>query len=106
MMLIEQKPRKVVLDVTVGAEGRVTRTRIVQPSGNGVFDERMRGYWKDALFMPALDAAGQPTPDTLRITNTFSVDDRGSVSLRNFSNHSDIEGNAAADDTERFERMR
>lgn len=106
MMLIEQKPRKVILDVFVDFQGRVSRTAIVESSGNGVFDERMRGYWKDTPFMPALDAEGKPGADTIRITNTFSVEDRGSMQLKNFRNHSDIEGNQPAENAARLERMR
>ncbi len=106
MMLIEQKPREVVLDVLVNAAGHVTTTRVVQSSGNGIFDERMRGYWKDTPFMPALDAEGKPAADTIRVTNTFSVDDRGSMSLKNFRNHSEVEGNDAAENAGRVERMR
>jgi TonB family protein len=106
MMLIEQKPRKVVLAVFVDHEGKVSRTTIVESSGNGIFDERMRGYWKDAPFMPALNPNGQPTADTLRITNTFSVDDRGLASLLKFRNHSDVEGDQSAESAGRIERMR
>jgi hypothetical protein len=106
MMLIEQKPRKVVLDVQVDFEGRVTGTAVVESSGNGIFDERMRGYWKDTMFMPALDAEGRPAADTLRITNTFSADDQGSMSLKNFRNHSDVERDQAGADAARIERMR
>lgn len=106
MMLIEQKPRKVVLEVFVDHEGAVTSTRILQTSGNGVFDERMRGYWKDTKFMPALDASGTPVADKLRITNTYSVDEKHSVALRDLRNRSDIEGNQGADDAARVQRMR
>ena len=106
MMLIEQKPRRVVLRVSVDAEGHVTGTRIAESSGNGVFDERMRGYWKDTPFMPAIDAGGQPVADTLRITNVFEVEDRHSMSLKGFRNHSEIEGTPAAENAARFERMR
>jgi hypothetical protein len=106
MMLIDQKPRKVVMDVDVNAEGRVTATRLVERSGNGVFDERMRGYWKDTLFMPALDAAGQPTTDTLPITNSYSVDEKGSLTLKDLRNHSEIENGSPADEAMRIQRMK
>ena len=106
MMLIEQKPRKVVLDVLVDFEGKVAGTSVVAASGNGIFDERMRGYWKDTVFMPALDAEGRPTADTLRITNTFSVDDQGSASLKNFRNHSDVERDQPGVNAARIARMR
>jgi hypothetical protein len=105
-MAFDQKDRKVVLDVEVDAGGRVTATRIVQRSDNGIFDERMRGYWKDTPFMPALDAEGRPAPDTLRITNTYSVIDRGSMTLKTLRNHSDIDGNKPTDDALRMQRMR
>jgi TonB family protein len=105
MMLIDQKSRKVVLDVFVDAQGRVTGSRIVERSGNGVFDERMRGYWKDTKFMPALDRGGLAIDDTLRITNTYTVDEKGSLTLRDLRNRSDIEGNKGADDAARIERM-
>jgi hypothetical protein len=105
-MLFDQKDRKVVLDVDVDPTGRVVATRIVQRSDNGIFDERMRGYWKDTAFMPALDAEGRPAPDTLRITNTFTVVDRGSLMLKSLRNHSDIAGNRPADDAARIQRMR
>jgi hypothetical protein len=106
MMLIEQKPRKVVLDVFVDASGRVTGSAVVLASGNGIFDERMRGYWKATPFMPALDGDGNPRPDTIRITNTFSETDRGSLSLKQFRNHSEVESNLPADSAARLERMR
>jgi TonB family protein len=106
MMLIEQKPRTVILEVSVDAAGHVTGTRIVQSSGNGIFDERMRGYWKDTPFMPALDATGRPVADTLRITNAFEVEDRHSMSLKNFRNHSEVEGTPAAENAARVKRMR
>lgn len=106
MMLLDQRPRKVVLDVFVDAQGQVTGSRIVEKSGSGVFDERMRGYWKDTAFMPALDASGTPTVDTLRITNTYSVDDKGSLVLRDLKNRSHIDGNQGVDDAARVQRMR
>jgi hypothetical protein len=105
MMLIEQKPRAVVIDVFVDSQGRVTSTAIITSSGNGVFDERMRGYWKDTPFMPALDDHGKPTHDTLRVTNTFSIEDQGSLLLRKFRNHSGIDGNTAEQNAARIERM-
>jgi len=106
MMLVEQKPRKVVLDLFIDADGRVTRTAIVQSSGNGIFDERMRGYWKDSAFVPALDAEGKRAAGTLRVTNEFSVDDERSLSLKNFRNHSEVAGNTADQNSKLVERMR
>lgn len=106
MMLIEQKPRRVVLEVFVDASGAVTGSRILESSGNGVFDERMRGYWRDTKFMPALDPTGAPTNDSLRITNTYSVDEKNSLTLRDLRNRSDIEGNQGADDAARVQHMR
>jgi hypothetical protein len=105
-MLIDQTPRKVTLDVTVGADGRVTATRLVERSGNGIFDERMRGYWKAQPFVPALDVNGQPREDTLRATNTFSVDDGKGPALKMLRNHADIEGNKPADNVARVGLMR
>jgi len=105
-MLIDQTPRKVALDVTVGADGRVTATRLVERSGNGVFDERMRGYWKAQPFVPALDVHGQPREDTLRATNTFTVDEGKGPALKMLRNHPDIEGNKPADNVARVGLMR
>jgi len=42
-------------------------------SGNGVYDERVRGYWKHQPFVPALDAAGNPVESTLRTRAIYSV---------------------------------
>jgi TonB family protein len=106
MMLIDQRNRLVVLEVDVDAQGRVTATRIEHRSDNSIFDERMRGYWKATPFMPALDADGRPVNDTLRITNTYSVKDSGSLTLRTMRNHSDIDGDEPAADAARIERMR
>jgi hypothetical protein len=105
-MLIDQTPRKVTLDVTIGVDGRVTGTRLVERSGNGIFDERMRGYWKAQPFVPALDVEGQPREDTLRATNTFSVNEGKGPALKTLRNHSDIEGNKPADNIARMGLMR
>jgi hypothetical protein len=106
MIYSELKARRVVMDVFVDANGKVTGSQIVVPSGNGIFDERMRGYWKDTAFMPALDPEGQPATDTLRIANTLRVAEKGSLWLKDLHNHSEIEGNHPAENAARLERMR
>jgi hypothetical protein len=73
LMQIDQKDRIAVVDVTVGPDGRTIDTRLVTRSGSGVFDERVRGFWKGQPFLPALDATGRPRAATLRIRNQYSV---------------------------------
>lgn len=75
IMVIESKDRSIVLDVRVGADGRTISTRLVTHSDNGIFDERVRGFWKDQRFVPSLDAEGRPREATLRIESSFSSRD-------------------------------
>jgi hypothetical protein len=72
LLQFDQKDRTVELEVVVGADGRTVATRLLTRSGNGVYDERARGFWKDQPFVPAVDAAGRPRESTLRVRNTYS----------------------------------
>src|SRR3954470_5587982 len=60
VMTLSQRDRTTVVDVTVGANGRTLTTKLVTRSGSGVFDERVRGFWKNQPFVPALDTSGRP----------------------------------------------
>jgi hypothetical protein len=105
-MFLDQRDRKVVLEVDVGADGRVSATRVVEPSDNGIYDERMRGYWKSTPFMPALDVGGQPIADTLRITHIYTVKTYTDHTPTNLRNVSHIDGNQPVDNAARLGRMR
>ncbi len=105
-MFLDQKDRRMVLEVDVSADGRVSATRVVERSDKGIYDERMRGYWKNTPFMPALDAGGKPIADTLRITHTYTVTDHPDHTPTNLRNVSDIDGNQPADIAARLGRMR
>lgn len=73
VMQFERKDRAVEVEVRVGADGRTMSTRLLTRSGNGVYDERVRGFWKHQPFVPALDAGGHPVESTLRTRATYSV---------------------------------
>jgi len=73
IMQFESRDRSVEVEVRVGADGRVRSTRLLTRSGNGVYDERVRGFWKAQPFVPALDADGHPVPSTLRTRAVFTV---------------------------------
>ena len=73
LMQFERKDRTVEVEVRVGADGRTISTRLLTRSGNGVYDERVRGFWKHQPFVPAVDAAGNPVESTLRTRATYSV---------------------------------
>jgi hypothetical protein len=105
-MFLDQKDRKSVLEVDVSADGRVSATRVVERSDNGVYDERMRGYWKSTPFMPALDAGGKPVADTLRITHTYTVTKYPDHTPTNLRNVSHIDDNQPSDNAARLGRMR
>ena len=103
-MVTDQKPRIAIVDVVVGADGIATGTTLVLRSGSGIYDERVRGYWKDRHYVPALDADGRPREDTLRITNNYSFVP-GSRDKRIVSNHTDsIEGVKPSDAVARISR--
>jgi len=73
LMEFDRKDRTVDIEVRVGADGRTISTRLLTRSGNGVYDERARGFWKRQPFVPALDAAGRPVESTVRTRATYSV---------------------------------
>jgi hypothetical protein len=105
-MFLDQKNRKVVLEVDVNADGQVTGTRVAERSDNGIYDERMRGYWKSTPFMPALNVEGQPVADTLRITHIYTVTDHRDHTPTNLRNVSQIDGDQPANIAARLGRMR
>jgi hypothetical protein len=71
VMHFDQKDRQVEVEITVGANGHTLRTRLMSRSGSGVYDERVRGYWKDQPFVPALDADGHPRESTVVARNSY-----------------------------------
>lgn len=73
LMLFERRDRTVDVDVRVGADGRVISTKLATRSGNGVYDERVRGFWKAQPFMPALDVDGHPLESTVRMRAVYLV---------------------------------
>lgn len=73
IMQFEKRDRTVEIEVRVGADGRAVSTKLVTRSGNGVYDERVRGFWKNQPFVPALDADGQPVASTVRTRAVYVV---------------------------------
>lgn len=73
LMQFERRDRTVEVEVRVGADGRAISTRLLTRSGNGVYDERVRGFWKNQPFVPAVDAAGTPVESTLRTRAIYAV---------------------------------
>src|SRR3954468_19041940 len=71
LMNFDQKDRAVDVEVTVGADGHTIATKLLTRSGSGVYDERVRGFWKDQPFVPAIDANGRPRQTTLIGRNTY-----------------------------------
>src|SRR5690349_13284618 len=61
----DQKDRTAEVEVTVGRDGHTISTRLLTRSGSGVYDERVRGFWKDQPFVPAVDAGGHLQTATL-----------------------------------------
>jgi TonB C terminal len=72
-MQFETKNRTAEVEVQVSAEGHVISTKLVTRSGNGVYDERVRGFWKHQPFVPALDADGNPVASRLRARAYYLV---------------------------------
>jgi len=110
LMTIDQTPRKTVVDVTIGVDGRVISAQLVERSGNGIFDERVRGFWIDHRFVPAITADGKLTEDTLRITNKYSYNPlehgfRDTAHSEQFNYSSSIEGYSPADTSTRLGSM-
>src|SRR6185295_7882867 len=73
LMQFERKDRTVEVEVRVGADGHTRSTKLLTRSGNGVYDERVRGFWKDQRFVPALDAEGNPVESTVRTRASYYV---------------------------------
>jgi hypothetical protein len=73
VMQFDRKDRTTEVEVRVGADGRTISTRLLTRSGSGVYDERVRGFWKAQPFVPALDADGKPVESTLRTRSIYSV---------------------------------
>jgi hypothetical protein len=72
-MVLDSKDRSVILDVRVGADGRTISTHLITHTDNGIFDERVRGFWKDQRFVPSMDEHGRPFEVTLRIESSFNT---------------------------------
>jgi len=71
LMHFDQKDRKTEVEITVGADGHTIATKLRVRSGSGVYDERVRGFWKDQPFVPAIDADGHPHQATLIGRNRY-----------------------------------
>ena len=71
LMHFDQKDRRTEVEIVVGADGHTIRTRLLVRSGSGVYDERVRGFWKDQPFVPAIDADGRPRESTLIGRNSY-----------------------------------
>jgi len=73
LMQFDRKDRIAEVDVRVGADGRTIATKLVTRSGSGVYDERVRGFWKAQPFVPAIGADGKPVESTLRTRASYTV---------------------------------
>jgi len=73
LMQFERKNRTVEVEVRVGADGRTISTKLLSRSGSGVYDERVRGFWKAQPFVPAIGADGKPVESTLRTRAIYAV---------------------------------
>jgi hypothetical protein len=111
-MIDDGKERSVTLDVVVGADGRTVSTRLVTHTDNGVFDERVRGFWKYQRFVPTLDADGRPRASVLRIESRFSARDlpprkspEYQLLTQKWKFDSSIEGRSPGDMAARVARM-
>jgi hypothetical protein len=111
-LIVDPRNRTVIVDVTVGADGRTMSTRLVTHTDNGVFDERVRGFWKDQRFVPTLDADGRPRVSVLRIESSFSSLDVPSrkppeyqLVAQKWKFDSSIEGRSPGDMAARIARM-
>lgn len=60
-----REARGVVVELDVGADGRVTGTRVLEGSADAKFDDDVRKYYSRVRLMPALDAQGIAVPGTL-----------------------------------------
>jgi hypothetical protein len=68
----DQKDRTAEVEVRVGTDGHTISTRLLTRSGSGVYDERVRGFWKEQPFVPAVDAAGHLQEATLRVRSVIT----------------------------------
>lgn len=71
LMHFDQKDRKTEVEIVVGPDGHTISTKLLIRSGSGVYDERVRGFWKDQPFVPAIDAEGHPRQTTLIGRNSY-----------------------------------
>jgi TonB family protein len=55
----------IVIELTVGTDGRVSDARVLESSGNKRVDETVRKYYLKNRFVPALDEAGTPIVSTV-----------------------------------------
>jgi hypothetical protein len=112
VMVIDSKDRSVIVEVTVGADGRTISTKLVTHSDSGIYDERVRGFWKDQRFVPTLDADGRPREAVLRIESSFSSKDlprnrtpEYQLLTQKGKFNSSIDGRSPADIAARVKRM-
>jgi hypothetical protein len=73
VMQFDSKDRTAEVDVLIGPDGRAISTTLVTRSGSGIYDERVRGFWRAQPFVPAIDADGKPVESTLRTRAIYSV---------------------------------
>jgi TonB family protein len=56
----------IVIELTVGTDGRASDARILESSGNKLDDEKVRQYFLKNRFVPAVDEAGTPIVSTVK----------------------------------------
>jgi protein TonB len=66
---------RVLIVVTVNAQGRATGARIAQSSGVASLDQAALSAARASTYNPRR-VAGLPLPDTITIPYTFRLDDR------------------------------
>jgi len=64
----------VVLEVLVGADGRIRRVDVLRSSGSALLDATARNGVRQWVFSPAYRANG-PVPQTINVPITFKMVD-------------------------------
>ncbi|MEO1696760.1 MAG: energy transducer TonB [Planctomycetota bacterium] len=65
----------VLLDVTIGTDGRVVRVELSESSGHRILDDQALKYVKRWRFTPARDGSGAAVEDTLQLPIRFFLRD-------------------------------
>ena len=61
------QPRAATVEVFVGADGRVTKVVVIEPSGAPAYDKEVKSYAAQSRYLPAISEAGVPTPGSFKL---------------------------------------